>query len=459
MKLIQDNPYRIAGILANASEREVVRQKSKISKSAGIGRQVDSEFDFSFLQRVDRTDLKEVNKAFSGIEQNQDKVRHSLFWFLKTNPFDETAINYLFNGDRDKAIQIWEKVTEGKEVTSKNFSCFNNIGTLKLLGNSKEEIKAGIEAKIKLIESNSFGDFIHTIADQTYTIDNQNQAEKFVDDILKQFKGKYSSTETLKLFSICNGTTQKYLLQKCTEEPLHKIETQIESTKTKRKTNKGGAYELGLKLFENCKADLDTLKLLLGINDLKYKMIADNLAKEVMQCGIDYFQEWRDQKDPSVEGLKLLKHSKSIAVSNQVIERIDSNIEGMEEFKDKEISQAIALLQSVKDAYDANREKIQYEVMIHKYKYNKGISWTAQKQMLNNSIDWIKVVELVKKIIPQKNVEKIRMMNDTRVYTYKNLVDFLISKLSYSQINQVKYLCYWKTEYVVSKFIGWFRNH
>jgi hypothetical protein len=30
MKLIQDNPYRIAGILANASEREVVRQKSKI---------------------------------------------------------------------------------------------------------------------------------------------------------------------------------------------------------------------------------------------------------------------------------------------------------------------------------------------------------------------------------------------------------------------------------------------
>jgi hypothetical protein len=332
MKLIQDNPYRIAGILANASEREVVRQKSKISKSAGIGRQVDSELDFPFMNTVDRTDLNSVNKAFSGIEQNQDKVSHSLFWFIKANTFDETAINYLINGDKEKALEIWDKVTNGKEVTSKNFSCFNNIGTLKLLSESQQEIKEGLEAKIKLIESPSFSDFVHTVADQTYTIDNQKQAEKFVDDVLKQFKGKYSSSDTLKLFSNCNGTTQKYLSQKFTEEPLHKIESQIESTKNKRKTNKSGAYELGLKLFVNCKDDLATLKSLLGTSDLKYKMIADNLAKEVMQCGIDYFQEWKESKNPSEEGLKLLKYAQSIAIGSQTKERIKENIEGMQEW-------------------------------------------------------------------------------------------------------------------------------
>lgn len=332
MKLIQDNPYRIAGILANASEREVVRQKSKISKSAGIGRQVDSELDFPFMNTVDRTDLNSVNKAFSGIEQNQDKVSHSLFWFLKANTFDEMAINHLINGDKEKAVETWEKVTNGKEVTSKNFSCFNNIGTLKLLSESQLEIKEGLEAKIKLIESPSFADFVHTVADQTYTIDNQTQAGKFVDDVLKQFKGRYSSSDTLKLFSNCNGTTQKYLSQKFTEEPLHKIESQIESTKNKRKTNKSGAYELGLKLFVNCKDDLATLKSLLGTSDLKYKMIADNLAKEVMQCGIDYFQEWKESKNPSEEGLKLLKYAQSIAIGSQTKERIKENIEGMQEW-------------------------------------------------------------------------------------------------------------------------------
>lgn len=331
MKLIQDNPYRIAGILANSSEKELQKQKSKITKYASIGKQVDSELDFPFLGNIDRSESS-ITKAFSGIEQNQDKVSHSLFWFLKANTFDETAINYLINGDKDKAVEIWDKVTNGKEVTSKNFSCFNNIGTLKLLSNSKDEIKEGLEAKIKLIESPNFADFVHTVADQTYTIDNQKQAKKFVDDLLKQFNGKYSSSDTLKLFSNCNGTTQKYLSQKFTEEPIHKIESQIESTKNKRKTNKSGAYELGLKLFVNCKDDLATLKSLLGTSDLKYKMIADNLAKEVMQCGIDYFQEWKESKNPSEEGLKLLKYAQSIAIGSQTKDRIKENINGIEEW-------------------------------------------------------------------------------------------------------------------------------
>jgi len=264
MKLIQDNPYRIAGILSNANARELERQKAKITRYASIGRQVDSELDFPFFRNVDRSESS-ITKAFSGIEQNQDKVSHSLFWFLKANTFDETAINYLINGDKDKAVEIWDKVTNGKEVTSKNFSCFNNIGTLKLLSNSKDEIKEGLEAKIKLIESTQFANFVHTVADQTYTIDNQKQTEKFIDDVLEQLKGKYSSSDTLNLFSNCNGTTQKYLAQKFTEEPIHKIESQIETCKKKRKENKCNAYEFGLKLYTNTKDELALLKSIYGI--------------------------------------------------------------------------------------------------------------------------------------------------------------------------------------------------
>ena len=450
MKLIQDNPYRIAGILANSSAKELQKQKSKITKYASIGKQVDAELDFPFFSSVDRSESS-IIKAFSGIEQNQDKVNYSLFWFLKANTFDETAINYLINGDKEKAIEIWEKVTNGKEVSSKNFSCFNNIGTLKMLSNSKDEIKEGLEAKIKLIESPNFADFVHTVADQTHTIDNQKQAEKFVDEVLKQFKGQYSSSVTLKLFSNCNGTIQKYLSQKFTEEPLHKIESQIESTKNKRKTDKSGAYELGLKLFVNCKDDLTTLKSLLGPSDLKYKMIADNLAKEVMQCGIDYFKEWQETKNPIEESIKLLNCAKSIAVGSQTIERINSNIDGIEELKDKEILQAIELLQSIKDAYESNELKITAEVLAMPLGYNQTINWTKVNQMIEQSIDWTKVIELVLKVIPKNNVDKIRQIDDsTKLNKFKSLVDFLISKLNYTQINRIKYLCYWKTEDTVS---------
>jgi len=449
MKLIQDNPYRIAGILANSSEKELQKQKSKITKYASIGKQVDSELDFPFFGNVDRSE-NSITKAFSGIEQNQDKVSHSLFWFLKSNNFDETAFNYLINGDKEKAVEIWDKVTNGKEVTSKNFSCFNNIGTLKLLSESQQEIQEGIEAKIKLIDSPSFTEFVHTVADQTYTIDNQKQTEKFIDDILKQFKGKYSSSETLKLFSNCNGITKKYLSQKFTEEPLHKIESQIETCKKKRKENKSNAYEFGLKLYTNTKDELALLKSILGISDLKYKALADQLANEIMQCGIDYFNESQENnsRDNYLESSqKLTKLADSIAVGKMAKDRAKDSLASLEDMKDREINKAIAILNSIKLAYDKAISEIDAQVlkMTMQMSYNQTINYSKVDKMKEDCLNWNKVVEVVSEGITINDVEMIqRCSNQSKVSEYKNLVDFLISKLGPIQINQIKHICYWK---------------
>jgi len=449
MKLIQDNPYRIAGILSNANARELERQKAKITRYASIGKQVDSELDFPFLGNVDRSESS-ITKAFSGIEQNQDKVSHSLFWFLKANTFDETAINYLINGDKEKAVEIWDKVTNGKEVTSKNFSCFNNIGTLKLLSKSKDEIKEGIEAKIKLIESPNFTDFVHTVADQTYTIDNQKQIEKFVDDVLKQFKGKYSSSDTLKLFSSCNGTTQKYLSQKFTEEPLHKIESQIETCKKKRKENKGNAYEFGLKLYTNTKDELALLKSILGTSDLKYKALADQLANEIMQCGIDYFNESQENNSRNnylESSQKLTKLADSIAVGKMAKDRAKDSLATLEDMKDREINKAIAILSSIKLAYEKAISEIDAQVarMRMTMSYNQTINYSKVDKMKADCLNWNKVVEVVSDGISMNDVETIqRCSNQAKVSEYKSLVDFLIGKLGPIQINQIKHICYWK---------------
>jgi hypothetical protein len=302
MTVIKNNPYRIAGILSNATERELQKQKTKIKAYTKVGKEIKSDFDFQILGSIDRTE-DSVNKAFSNVEQSQDKVNYALFWFLNASPFDNTAFEYLKNGDEVKALEIWEKVTTDKDVNSKNFSAFNNLGTYKLLSRDKSDIKTGIEAKIKLIESDYFESFVHSVADETYTIDNQKQSEKLIDELLTQFKNQYSSAETMQLFSSCNGMTQQYLSKKFTEEPLHKIENQIESCKKKRKASKGNAYEYGLRLFTNTKEDLSLLKSLLGTSDLKYKAVADQLANEIMQCGIDYFNE-SQENDSSKDFLK-----------------------------------------------------------------------------------------------------------------------------------------------------------
>lgn len=444
MELIQNNPYRIAGILSNASLRELERNKSKFHKYIEVGKQPKSDTDFEqTIGNLSRT-KENLLRAFSKIEQNQDKVNYALFWFLNVSPFDNTAIEYLKNGDEEKAIEIWEKVTEGKDVNSKNFSAFNNLGTYKLLSRGKSDIKTGIEAKIKLIESDYFENFVHSVADETYTIDNQKQSEKLIDELLRQFKNQYSSSEILQLFSGCNGTTQKYLSKKFTEEPLRKIESQIESCKKKRKEDKSSAYEFGLKLFSNTKDDLSLLKSLLGTNDLKYKMIADQLANEIMQCGIDYFNESQenDSSDNYLESSqKLTKLADSIAVGKLTKDRAKDNLATLEEMKDREINQAIALLQSVKDAYETNEQNIRQQVERLKETDSlialgyRTINYSAVEENIKNSIDWGKVNELLKEILSDKNLERIKSSTNNELKSeFKELAYWL---KEYSQSNSM----------------------
>ena len=415
MKSILNNPYRIAGILANCSEKDILKQKSKIKRFSEVGKEITSEYDFSFLNSLQRTNSI-IDKAFSDIEQNQNKVVHSLFWFTNLNPVDNTAIQHLISGNKEKAIEIWNKLTDDKEVTPKNFSAFNNIGTLYLLDESKEEIKKGIIVKIKLIESDSFKDFVHTVADETFTIDKNKQIEILIDELLSKFKNKYSISEVMQLFSNCNETSQKYLSKKFTEEPIHKIEVQVEQCTNKRSKDKVNAYKLGNDLYSNTKSELTLLKSIVGSTNLQYKMLAENVSKEILQCSIDYFNESQEQGKSNnflEEAMSLAKIAESIAVNDTTKSNIKENISTLEGMKDRELSEILILLNSVKATYEENERKIRREVRdmetdISFILGRKTINWKAVAENIKNSINWGNVNDLVTGILTEKNLKKIR---------------------------------------------------
>ena len=464
MNLIINNPYRIIGIPANASAREIQGRKAKITAFARVGKEVTSEFDFNFLKNISR-ETEIIDKAFSDIEQNQNKVAHSLFWFINLNPVDNTAIQHLISGNKEKAIEIWEKLTDEKEVNPKNFSAFNNIGTLYLLENSKEKIKQGITTKIKLIESDNFKDFVHTVADETFSIDTNRQIELLIDELLTQFNKKFSTAETMDLFGNCSETTQKYLSKKFTEEPIHKIESEVEKSKKNRSKNKSNAYHFGVDLHLNTNNELTLLKSILGTSNLQYKMWADNVAKELLQCSIDYFNESQKQgknNDYLEEAMKLVEVAQSIATNEATKNRIKESINTLEEMKDRELNQAIELLKSVKEAYEKNYNEIVKRAKkelgiydeetsiigeaLNNFYETRSINYSAVDEAAKRSINWGKVVELIKETIPLRNIEKIKNSDkETKVTEFKNLMEFILTKLSFSQVNQIKYIYYWKT--------------
>jgi hypothetical protein len=190
--------------------------------------------------------------------------------------------------------------------------------------------------------------------------------------------------------------------------------------------------------------------VLLGINDLKYKAVADQLANEIMQCGIDYFNE-SHENDSSENYLessqKLTKLADSIAVGRLTKDRAKGSLATLTDMKDREVNQAIAILSSIKLAYEKAISEIDVQVssMRMTMSYNQSINYSKVEKMKASCLNWNKVVDIVNMDISMNDIEAIqRCSNQSKVSEYKNLVDFLFNKLGPIQINQVKHLCYWK---------------
>lgn len=448
MKSINNNPYRIIGILAGATEKELQQRKSKIQAYARINKPIDSELDFSFLSFVERTPTV-IEQAFSSIEQAQDRLDHALFWFVNATPMDAMAIDYLKKGDIQKAEEIWERITEGKEITPKNFSAFANLGTLYLRDkNNQRALQKAMALKTKLIESDSFVHFVHLVADQTLSVDRQRQ----LNNLITQW-GTIPAQSLVTLFAECSDTIRQQVGKKASQEPIHKIEMLLEKVEKKRREDPEAAYKAGKHLYANTKDVLVQLQYILGATDLNYKRLSDAIAKELIQCSVDYINKLQDEVDDEQklfnEGMELLQWAKSLAINNLTKERVQENIKTLEGMKERDITRAIAFLLFIKQAYEKNKQEIMNQVREQERSlpYGTSINWTKVKEAIENSLKWDAIVDNIEEnIIPQESIAKIRNTKDTSLLNqYKELVNFIFEHLpSYLQ-RRISYIRYWQT--------------
>jgi hypothetical protein len=115
MNLINKNPFRILGLPITASEREIAKQINTLATFAEMGKTKSLDTDFPFLPSIERTP-EAIEEAKKQIEQSENKLLFSLFWFWKNNSVDELALEVLKDGNTEKAIGIWEKAA----LASKN---------------------------------------------------------------------------------------------------------------------------------------------------------------------------------------------------------------------------------------------------------------------------------------------------------------------------------------------------
>lgn len=474
MNLIQNNPYRTVGLLVGATVREQQRQINRLKQYIEAEQEPQDDYSFPTLGNFNRT-INSVEEAASKLNLDRDKINAALFWFWNGNPItDEAAFDALKSGEIETANEIWDKLItrtdeEGKRfwkpVTEKNYSAFHNCSILNII-RANGNLHNGVVASLYFLESDLVQKFVSSVADETHKTNKKELQLLFLNQLHTDLEAnkKSSLPKFLEILNKQEFVAKQDFMKGFVQKPIEQIEQKIDTAKNKRKASKANAAKAGQELSTATASDLTQLKNIVGSNDLKYTSIADKVANEILQCSIDYFND-SQEKDSSSDyaeiAMKLAKQAESISVGKLTKDRVKDSINTLAEMKDRELSEAIAVLQSIKGAYEEACRQIDKQVDELQYdtfggfggleptrirKFDVSINWSKVEEMKRNCLAWDKVTEVIREAIPSQNIEKIkRASNTTKVNEYKSLVNFLLSKVSYSYKNRLAYINYWET--------------
>ena len=313
LKLVSNNAFRVLGVYANASKKEITANSTKLKAYLKVGKSVEFPSDMpNLLGPVERT-AESIDAALAKLNLPEDKILQALFWFVDITPLDKAALSNIAAGEFEKATEILDK----RECLS---SWWNN-GILDFVDNNPEG--AFINLSCLIHDEEYRGEFVNLVCGETFSISESELAHKFLDALLEEIP----AGELYSMF-VANVDEPKdcdYLKGKAVEEPISKINAAIEKAKNLDRTNADANYNTGLGLINSTQVALKMVKDLLGEGDLTYQHVADNLAQTILQCGINYYNN--SEEPQSIEkALYIQQYAQRIAAGAIVKERCQKNV-------------------------------------------------------------------------------------------------------------------------------------
>ena len=374
LKIIQNNPYRFFGVCSNSSTKDRIANANKLKAYLKVGRSVDFAYDFeNILDHLDRS-LTGLGTANSSINLPQDQIKYALFWFIKDSPIDQMALEYLSKDNSEKAIELFNK--------KESFSSLINRGVVAFI---QEDYANGIACITKVIHNDVYRDsFIKAVCGDSFTISEEELAMSFINSLadeipinqLSELFNEHGSSEN-DAITLNNLVINEYIAN---------INAAITDAKGIDRNDAKAQYNAGISLMKSTKEPLAALEehfftgeyvmetyamLEIGlplqlprkVYDQQYVFIADNLAKQILQCGINYFNNSKEEIERRIDKARTLQsYALSIAVGKLTRERCKENVNILDERKEnlppKEARYYDGLIQKALKKYSSQPQKI-----------------------------------------------------------------------------------------------------
>ena len=318
--LVGKNPYRILGVYANATSKEMQKNLSRISAFAKVGRSEGFPTDFSAAFRVASAlmrvefeaavfepgrDEAAVAAALAQLHSAGDRLLHLCFWWTCATPADEAAFRKLETGDLMGALAVWNRAHNVSAVV-------NAMTTSWLLADT-----ATVGAKAEELFC-TMGDELCALVDPTLRLEPEALIRRFF----------VALTEVgCRVETLPQGTHEVWrrLWSEYAAMPyLRAIEKEVAAA-----ASLGDVPAENLQAAKRLKAlavrVLPQLKKIYADDVLAYQVQADKLAEAVLQRAIVFFNE-SGGGEAVYQAMPLQQYALSIAEGEPARQRCRENV-------------------------------------------------------------------------------------------------------------------------------------
>ena len=348
MELVLNNPFRILGLPASSSARDVAKRVSDLETFAELGKSKSFTNDFPGLGPIDRC-LESIKDAARKIEQAEGRLFHSFFWFRSGDSVDEMAFESLNAGNVEEASDLWSKQLAKKG--GKKYTWRLNRAVLRLLTAAKVSLDSeGFDEALE-----DLGFVIDDDLDQSIqAVLGGNEAglnreafwKRMIDELLALVHsyptkpyGKYSISIVDSFWSFPDPA-KDYAASKVINPLIETIQEAIARSESRRGTDDFESIKKKNGL-DGVETIIQQLHEVLDENDLRFQSIANAYANEICSCAVHALNE---HEDPIVASM-LINWAAEMPSYARVENRITENKENIDRWvasaREEEIFKAI----------------------------------------------------------------------------------------------------------------------
>jgi len=337
VELVLNNPFRVLGLPATATTRDITKRISDLETFVELGKAKSYPHDFLGLGALDRS-LEAIKDAARKIEQAEGRLFHSFFWFRAGDSVDELALESLAAGSVDEAADLWDKQLGKKGA--KKYTWRLNRGVLHLLNASgktldSSEMDEALEALGFVIDDDLDASIEDVLTGNESGLNRDSLWKRVVDEVVTLVQsysnnpyGKNAVKIVDSLWSF-PADARDYASSKILNPLIEEVNDAIKISEDLRANDDLEALKSKNRLDKVEKIIWD-LKEVLGEDDIRFQTVANAYADEVCACAVKALNHF---KNPKLSGV-LIQWAASLPSYSQIKSRIEENLETIQEWVD-----------------------------------------------------------------------------------------------------------------------------